>query len=169
VRTVAGAALFVSAVAVAGCSETTADAQAPSARPAPSTRPATKTTCPDVAWIPPASVHLEQSSRELVPFSPTLLGVHATWLGDGITVETVSGGYVDDLTEAYDNLHVTGTLPLRSDPGAEILRGTLQDSPVLLVLWRDRSQSVPCDVHVFLVQGADAATEEVLLGGLSSE
>jgi hypothetical protein len=114
-------------------------------------------------------VPLEHTSRELVPFSPTLLGVQSTWDGDGFTVETVAGGYVDDLTEEYDNLQLSSTIPLRNDLGAEVLHGTLQGSPVLVVLWRDETQPVPCDVQVLIVQGADVATEELLIGGLSTQ
>jgi hypothetical protein len=159
------AALALAAAAVSGCGNLV-DARAPSPPAAAATRPATKSTCPDIAWQPPPSLALEQSARELVPFGPTLLGVEATWTGVGFTVQTVAGGYVDDLTEAYDNLRTTGTIPLRADPAAEIMHGTLRGSPVALVLWRDTSQPVPCDVHVFLVQGADPATEALLITGL---
>jgi hypothetical protein len=161
----AGAALVALALVVSGCGGGAADDRT-GARAAPSTRPAMKQTCPDVAWAPPASVPLEHASRELVPFAPTLLGVQSTWRGNGFTVETVSGGYVDDLTEPYDNLQPTGTLSLHGDSHAEVMHGSLQGSPVLLVLWRDRTQAVPCDVHAFLVQGADLPTEELLLKGL---
>ena len=153
------------ALVVSGCSGSSAAAPA-GASAAASTRPAMKQTCPDVAWVPPSSVPLEHASRELVPFAPTLLGVRSTWRGNGFTVETVSGGYVDDLTEPYDNLQPTGTLSLHGDPHAEVLHGSLQGSPVLFVLWRDHTQAVPCDVHAFLVQGADLPTEGVLLTGL---
>jgi hypothetical protein len=125
-----------------------------------------KSTCPDVLWDPPPSLWLERTSRDLVPFSPTLLGVDATWRGDGFTVETVSGGYVDELTEPYDDLRQTDTRSLHGDPEAQILHGSFQASPVLMVLWRDSSQAVPCDVHAFLVEGADARDENLLLQGL---
>lgn len=159
-----GVALAALAVAISGCG---GSADGGTARAAASTRPAAKRTCPDVTWAVPASMGLERASRELVPFGPTLLGVQSTWRGHGFTVETVSGGYVDDLTEPYDNLAPTGTLSLHGDPHAEVMHGSLQGSPVLVVLWRDRSEAVPCDVHAFLVQGADHPTEELLLEGLN--
>jgi hypothetical protein len=131
-----------------------------------STRPAAKETCPDVVWNPPPSVPLVPSSRELVPFSPTLLGVSTTWAGDGFEVETTSGGYVDELTEAYDDLHVTASLSVAPDVEAEVLRGTFHDVPMLLVVWRDPAAEPPCDVRIFMITGADPATEAELLSGL---
>jgi hypothetical protein len=129
------------------------------------TRPAEKETCPDVAWSPPLP-DVVPTERELVGFSPTLLGVHTTWAGDGFTAETVAGGYVDDLTEAYDDLHLTSTLSLADGIEAEVLRGRLLENPVLVVVWRDPALDVPCDVHALLVTGADADLEEALLRGL---
>ena len=153
-------------LATTGCSGPARGAPAAAAQPAVSTRPALKQTCPDVVWTPPTSLGIEQSSHQLVPFGPTILGVQSTWQGAGFSVETVAGGYVDDLTEPYDNLATTGKIPLQGDPQAEIMRGTLQSRRVLVVLWRDSSEQVPCDVHAFLVEGADAGTETLLLGGL---
>jgi hypothetical protein len=163
---VAGAALVVSASALAGCSAAPPIRAADSPRAAASTRPAGKATCADVQWDPPPSLRLEQTSRELVPWSPVLLGVDTTWRAGGFTVETVSGGYMDELTEPYDDLRPTGTRSLEGGLDAQVLHGSFQASPVLLVLWRDPSQPVPCDVHAFLVQGADAPTEGLLLRGL---
>jgi hypothetical protein len=134
------------------------------AHAAAATRLAEKETCPDVAWSP--ALDVVPTERELVGFSPTLLGVHTTWAGDGFTAETVAGGYVDDLTEAYDDLHVTRTLTLEDGVQAEVLRGRLLDNPVLAVVWRDPTVEVPCDVHALLVTGADADLEEALLRGL---
>jgi hypothetical protein len=162
----AGTVLLLLTVTVIGCTGGAADEGAVAGRPAARTRPAVKETCPDVAWQPPPSVAVQQGTRELVPFGPTLLGVDSTWQGDGFTVETRAGGYVDDLTEPYDNLRTTGTLSLTGDPAAEVMHGSLGRSPVLLVLWRDGSESAPCDIHAFLVQGADPATEALLIGGL---
>jgi hypothetical protein len=164
---------YWAAVAVAGCLLATSGCGgSPAAGADPggagsSPRPATKETCRDVAWSPPPSLHVVQTSRELVPFSPTLLGVQTTWTGNGLTAETVAGGYVDDLTEAYDDLHVVATLPLDRDVEAEVLHGRLLGDQVLVAVWRDPTQDVPCDVHALLVTGADVHLhEEELLQGL---
>jgi hypothetical protein len=133
---------------------------------APSTRPAVKETCPDVAWTPPPTVPLEQTHRELVPFSPTLLGVQTQWAGSGLTVETSAGGYVDDLTEPYDDLSPAGAMTIGDGVEAEVLRGHAEDAPLLFVLWREPSVEPPCDVHVLLVTGADPSVERELLGRL---
>jgi hypothetical protein len=132
----------------------------------PPTRPVTKVTCPDITWEPAPELRVVRSSRELVGFSPTLLGVHTTWTGEGFTAETVAGGYVDDLLEAYDDLKVTGSHAIAPGVEAEVMRGQLVDDPVLAVVWRDDRQDVPCDVHALLVTGADADLEDQLLRGL---
>jgi hypothetical protein len=148
----------------AGCGAKTPDHPVDGHAPA-STRPAAKQTCPDVDWQP-TTPNIEQTSRELIGFGPTLLGVHTTWAGDGFTAETMAGGYVDDLTEPYDNLAVTGTLIVASGAEAEVMHGTLQGAPVLVVVWREPNQARPCDVRALVVQGADVATEGELLAGL---
>jgi hypothetical protein len=153
-------------LATSGCGGSPV-AGADPAGPGSSLRPAAKETCRDVAWSPPPSLHVVQTSRELVGFSPTLLGVQTTWAGNGFTAETVAGGYVDDLTEAYDDLHVVGTLPLDRGVEAEVLHGRLLDDQVLVAVWRDPTEDVPCDVHALLVRGADVHVhEEELLEGL---
>jgi hypothetical protein len=150
---------------MAGCGGSAAGADAdPAAR---STRPAVKETCPDVAWTPPPSLRIEQTHRELVPFSPTLLGVHAMWAGDGVTVETSAGGYVDDLTEPYDDLGSAGSMTLAHGVEAEVLRGHAQEAPLLVLLWRDPSVQPPCDVHAVLITGADPVVEKDLLARLT--
>lgn len=153
-----------SLLSAAGCAAGTG--QAASEAAAAPDRPAAKKTCPDVAWDPPPSLHVVQTSRELVGFGPTLLGVRSTWAGDGFTAETVAGGYVDDLTEGYDDLQVTASLTLEHGAEAEVLRGRMLDAPVLVAVWRDTIEEVPCDVHALLVTGADVAREEELLRGL---
>jgi hypothetical protein len=153
-----------SLLCAAGCTPAVGQTAPPTV--AASTRPAAKETCPDVVWEPPSELHITRTGRDLVGFGPTLLGVDTTWTGDGFTAETVAGGYVDDLTEAYDDLHVTGSVPIRDGVEAEVLSGRLLEAPVLVVVWRDPALDVPCDVHALLVTGADEAVEEELLQAL---
>jgi len=166
----AAALLITGTVSAAGCAA--GGAQATPHGAAASTRPAAKETCDDVVWEPPPELHVTRTSRELVGFSPTLLGVYTTWAGDGFTAETVAGGYVDDLTEAYDDLHVTGSLTLGPGVEAEVLHGQLLEAPVLAVIWRDPADEVPCDVHALVITGAAStplegtALEDALLRGL---
>jgi len=107
-----------------------------------------------------------RSRRELVGVGPTLLGVQSTWTGNDVTVETVAGGYVDDLTESYDDLRTVGTRDLSGGSTAEVLAGQLLGESVLVVAWRDASQEVPCDVHALVITGADVAVQTELLRGL---
>jgi hypothetical protein len=147
-----------------GCGGSAAGAGADAA--ARSTRPAAKETCPDVRWTPPPSLGIEQTHRELVPFTPSLLGVHAMWAGNGVTVETSAGGYVDDLTEPYDDLGSAGSMTLAHGAEAEVLRGHAQEAPLLVLLWREPSVEPPCDVHAVLITGANPAVEKDLLARL---
>ena len=161
-RRPAAAAAVVVLLCLAGCGGSAAGADSA----APTTRPAAKETCPDVAWTPPPSLGIEQTHRELVPFSPTLLGVHALWAGSGVTVETSAGGYVDDLTEPYDDLSSAGSMALADGAEAEVLRGHAQEAPLLVLLWREPGVEPPCDVHVLLITGATPAVEKELLARL---
>jgi hypothetical protein len=159
------AVLTAAALVLAGCGGSAAGSGTEPA--GPSTRPAAKETCPDVACSPPPSVSLTETHRELVPFSPTLLGVHTSWAGDGLTVEALAGGYVDELTEPYDDLGPAGAMSLAHGVEAEVLRGRAQAAvPVLFVLWREPSVEPPCDVHVLLITGADPSVEGELLARL---
>ena len=120
-----------------------------------SSRPAAKSTCPQ-AFVtrPPSGMHV--SERELVPFGPTQLGVN-TVISDATgtaeppsrMIEVVSGGYVDELTESYDNLRPAGTVSVMGQP-ASLLAGSLLNSTVKLVIWREPEVAPPCDVHAVL-------------------
>jgi hypothetical protein len=92
--------------------------------------------------------------------------VYSTWTGESFTAETIAGGYVGDLLEAYDDLNVTGSHTIAPGVEAEVMRGQLVDVPILVVVWRDPLQDVPCDVHALVVAGADVALEDELLRGL---
>jgi hypothetical protein len=120
-----------------------------------SSRPAAKSTCPQaIVTRPPSGMHL--SERELVPFSSTQLGVK-TVIDDATgtaeppsrTIEVVSGGYVDELTESYDNLRPLGMVSVMGQP-VNLLAGSLLNSTVMLVIWREPGVAPPCDVHAVL-------------------
>lgn len=166
------AALLVtgSLLGLTGCSTgagATTDVGAATTGVGAATRPAAKETCSDVAWDPPPGRGIVRTSRELVGFSPTVLGVTTTWAGEGLTAETVAGGYVDDLTETYDDLHLTRSLTLASGAEAEVLHGRLLAASVIAVVWREPYEDVPCDVHALVLTGANIfPLEEELLRGL---
>lgn len=122
-----------------------------------SSRPAAKSTCPEaVVTQLPSGMHV--SERELVPFSATQLGVN-TVISDRTeeakpasgfrTIEVVSGGYVDELTESYDNLQPVGTVSVMGEP-VTLLAGSLLTSTAKLVIWREPGLGPPCDVHAVL-------------------
>jgi hypothetical protein len=122
-----------------------------------SKRPAAKSTCPQaVVTQPPAG--MEVSERELVPFSSTQLGMN-TVISDTAaaaepsaryrTIEVVSGGYVDELTESYDNLRPVETISVTGQR-VSLLAGSLLHSTVQIVIWRQPGVVPPCDVHAVL-------------------
>jgi hypothetical protein len=119
-----------------------------------SRRPAAKSTCPQaVVTQPPAG--MEVSERELLPFSSTQLGVSTVLseIADAAkpssrsrTIEVVSGGFVEELTESYDNLRPVETISVAGQP-VSLLAGSLLNSTVKLVIWRQPEVAPPCDVH----------------------
>jgi hypothetical protein len=122
-----------------------------------SSRPAAKSTCPEaIVTQPPSGMHV--SDRELVPFSSTQLGVNAV-ISDATgtaeppsasrMIEIVSGGYVDELAESYDDLRPVGTISVTGQP-VSLLAGSLLTSTVKLVIWRQPGVAPPCDVHAIL-------------------
>lgn len=122
-----------------------------------SKRPAAKNTCPQaVVTRPPAG--MEVSERELVPFSSTQLGTNTliTDTADGAepssrsrTIEVVSGGFVDELTESYDDLRPVETISVTGER-VSLLAGSLLNSTVNVVIWRQPGVAPPCDVHAVL-------------------
>jgi hypothetical protein len=122
-----------------------------------STRPAAKSTCAQVVVTkPPAG--MDVSERELVPFSSSQLGMNTVisdTADDGEpsarsrTIEVVSGGYVDELTESYDDLRPVGTISVAGQP-VTLLAGSLLSATVKVVIWRQPRVAPPCDVHAVL-------------------
>lgn len=84
---------------------------------------AAKITCDELV-LAEESVDLVLVDRVLVPYSRTVLGVETTYEdGRGRTLTIVSGGYLDDVTETYDDLQPAGTIRLVGET-ADLLRGT---------------------------------------------
>ena len=97
-------------------------------------------------------------SGKLVPFSSTQLGVNTVFSDTAEaaepssrsrTIEVVSGGYVDELTESYDDLRPVETVSVTGQP-VTLLAGSLLSSTVNVVIWRQPGVAPPCDVHAVL-------------------
>ena len=94
------------------------------------------------------------SDRELVPFSATQLGVQ-TVISEASPrstarprqIEVISGGYLDDLTEDYDDLQIVGKRQVGKQR-ATVLTGRFLRNLVKVALWREDGATTPCDVHV---------------------
>ena len=169
-RKVHGAALLLAVLLLAGCADAStrpaSTGAAASSPAAASTRPAAKETCRDVTWQPPAAAHAQPVSRELIGFSPTLLGVDTHWAGDGFTAETVAGGYVDDLLEPYDDLSDAGQLVLAHGEDAQLLQGKLADVHVLVAIWSDPTLAVPCNTRAVVIRTNEPVNPQDWLQGL---
>ena len=139
------AALVLVGLATAGCGGGGATSY-----PTAATRPATKATCPAPSL--PADSGFELVDRTLVGFGPTTLGVEEAYERDGATMEVVSGGYFDEVTEAFDTLEIVGKASVRGGD-ADVLAGPYQDSTVHIALWREPGIEVPCDAHAIIVTG----------------
>ena len=137
----------------AGCSNVSlpaSDSQDPD--PTPTSPVWEKKTCPQAVVLrPPAGMHV--SDRELVPFSATQLGVH-TEISEASPrstarprqIEVISGGYLDDLTEDYDDLQIVGKRQVGKQR-ATVLTGRFLRNLVKVALWREDGATTPCDVH----------------------
>jgi hypothetical protein len=113
-----------------------------------SARPATdRMTCPELVFTQ-APEGFELSDRELIPFSPAVVGVETTYSSgvDRQEIQLLSGGYADEVTETYDNLTPVRNLRVL-DADAVILSGSLLTNSVRIVLWRAPASTAPCDLH----------------------
>ena len=142
--TAAARVLGLVLVAAAGCSGGAAP------RPTAATRPATKLTCPSPVMSTDAGFELV--NRNLVGFGPTTLGVEEEYASDGATLQIVSGGYFDEITEPYDTVQPVGTVQVRG-ADAEVLAGPYQDAIVHIALWREPGIEAPCDAHAIVATG----------------
>lgn len=121
-----------------------------------SSRPAAKNTCTQ-AIVTKVPSGMEVFERELVPFSSTQLGVNTVFSNTGAAepssrsrrIEVVSGGYIDELTESYDDLRPIETVSVTGQP-VTLLAGSLLSSTVNVVIWRQPGVAPPCDVHAVL-------------------
>lgn len=142
---------------VAGCTPPDSSGSSPIT---PATRSAEKATCDEVTLdseYPPLD-------RRLVPYSSTLLGVETEWGHDSKHILVVSGGYLDDIFEPYDDLELYTT----ADVGgfdAELLNTVLLNRTVFAAVWRT-AESSPCDAKAIVATGLDEPEFERLLGDI---
>lgn len=119
----------------------------PSGETLPESRTAQKTTCPEVTL----ASDLAPLDRKLVPYSADLLGVETTF-GDGDKrVRLISGGYLDDAFEPYDDMTEFGSMTIRNSE-ALLLSSSLLGKPVWAAVWRE-AVDPPCDAHAIIATG----------------
>lgn len=76
----------------------------------------------------------------------------------------VSGGYLDDVLEAYDDLEPIGALTVRGS-NATLLAGDFLDQPAHAAYWREAAPA-PCDAHAVLARGLSSAEFQQVLKGV---
>lgn len=153
-RLVIAVVAFVAVVA-ASCS---ADQEA---RPIPEQRPADKATCSEALL---GSDILPPLDRTLVPYGPQLLGVETTYGDADRRVRIISGGYLDDVFEAYDDMVEIDSAIVR-DTEAIVLESELLGDPVFAAVWREDTEA-PCDAHAIITTGLSEAVFEELLASI---
>ncbi len=129
-------------------------------------RPAVKTTCPQPTVLGglPAGVGLQD--RTLHPFSASVNGVRTIYanVDQSLRVEVISGGFVDDISEEYDDLERTRNVPMRG-VSATVYAGSSGDAPVTAAVWRENGVTAPCDVHAIVAVGLVTGAGHYLVGG----
>jgi hypothetical protein len=107
------------------------------------------------------------ADRELPRFSRDLLGVQTTFEGrSGRSLDIISGGYADDVAEAYDDLSEAGVVGIRGIP-ATLYAGTFLNVPVRMAVWRLPDVEAPCDVHAVIGTGVTETEFREVLAGLT--
>jgi hypothetical protein len=170
---VALASLVLVLCCVAGCSNVVLPASVGQQKPSPtSSSPAgEKRTCPQaVVTRPPLGMHV--SDRELVPFSATQLGVH-TEISEASPrstarlrrIEVISGGYLDDLTEDYDDLQIVGKRQV-GKKRATVMTGRFLRNLVKVAVWREDQATTPCDVHAVVGTNIPAKNFDAVLASV---
>lgn len=131
------------------------------------TVPADKATCEEI--VPTVLVRdIELTDRALVPLSRTLLGVEAEYEGTEGIINVVSGGFLDDQIEAYDDLLPVDDISVLGGHRAELQSGTFFGEPVLLATWKDPALDPLCQLRAVVTVGLDLAEFRTILAGLGT-
>jgi hypothetical protein len=124
------------------------EAPAPAAERAPA-----RTTCPPLGFETTLD-GFRETDRELVPYSPTVMGVEATFKDEARMIQLISGGYLDDVLEAYDDLHPLPTVDMNGAQ-ATAMTGESLSGTVHVAVWKQPAAFEPCGLRVVLTHGFD--------------
>ncbi len=117
----------------------------------PSTRSADLTTCAETTLSADRPAKLTPLDRTLVPYGDGLLGVETTFGDENRTVRVISGGYFDDIFEAYDQLDEIGVVDIQGTE-ATLLASSLLGVPIRALVWRI-DLTAPCDARAVIATG----------------
>lgn len=99
----------------------------------------------------------ELADRHYVPYSPTVIGVENEYVAGHQQLQVTSGGYLDELTEAYDGLEPRASQHLRAELAADVSTVRHLGSEVWVATWREPQLAVPCDARAVIGQDLDEA------------
>ncbi|MEO7378376.1 MAG: hypothetical protein ABI074_17095 [Nakamurella sp.] len=108
------------------------------------------------------------ADRQLTEFSATLVGVQ-TLYSDATgaqTIQIMSGGYADEITESYDNLVPVGSVRI-AGADAAVLTGSLLTDRVRLVFWKMSGLAAPCDNHVIIATNVPEEVFNSVVGSIA--
>jgi hypothetical protein len=138
------------------------------AEPFVETIPPEKETCEELlATHLPAGMVLDD--RSLVPFSRTLLGVLAEYsdAANDAHLFVVSGGFLDDHLEPYDDLVLLDEVSLDGED-AQLVVGSFLERPVYAATWSATRLMPPCDTRAVISVGLAEEDFRAVLSGLES-
>lgn len=122
--------------------------------PTATTIAAAKTTCEEV-FVQRVPAGLSMADRNLVPYSRTLMGVETEYEGSIGFVTVISGGYLDDHLEPYDDLEPIAERLILGRT-ASVLAGSFIDQAVLAAVWEEPGLTIPCGTRAVVSVGMDA-------------
>lgn len=125
-----------------------------------------KDTCEEVL-VERVPAGMSMTDRTLVPYSSTLLGVETEYEGSNSFVAVISGGYLDDHLEPYDDLEPIGERTVLGRP-ASVLAGSFIDAAVLAAVWDEPGLTVPCGTRAVIAIGMETARFYEMLDALAS-
>ncbi len=105
-----------------------------------------------------------------MPYSKTVRAVEVTWAGenDERRVEVISGGYLDEVVEAFDDLrevegHQVGMRAMT------VLAGRFLGRSVQVASWLEPAEVAPCETHGVVAVGLSEGELRWLLDGVGTK
>lgn len=125
-----------------------------------------KDTCEEVV-VERVPTGMSMADRTLVPYSSTLMGVETEYESSTSFLAVISGGYLDDHLEPYDDLEPIGERNVLGRR-ASVVAGSFIDAAVLAAVWEEPGLTVPCGTRAVIAIGMETAQFHEILDALAS-